>query len=68
MEPLRTTPEQVKARIDAGKIVIFVDSRREEAWDASPSKLPGAIRVSPERPLDTLNRIPKDREIVTYCT
>lgn len=68
MEPLRTTPEQVKTRIDEGKIILFIDSRREQAWEASPSKLPGAIRISPERPLDALDSIPKDREIVTYCT
>jgi len=71
MEPSKLTPDQVKAKLDAGEPVPFLDDRSPGAWDASDAKLPGAIRVPPdevERHLAEIGTIPKDATVVTSCT
>jgi hypothetical protein len=57
----------VKARLDAGEPATFLDVRGQQAWEGSPFKIRGAIRVAPaEFRVDTA--WPKDRLTVTYCT
>jgi len=71
MESSKLTPDQVKAKLDAGEPVTFLDDRSPGAWDASDAKLPGALRVPPgelERHLAELGTTPKDETVVTYCT
>jgi rhodanese-related sulfurtransferase len=72
VEPTKLTPQQVKAKLDAGERVMFLDNRSAKAWDASDVKLPGALYVPPnqvERRLGEIERaIPKDAAVVTYCT
>jgi rhodanese-related sulfurtransferase len=71
MEPRKLTPEQVKAKLDAGGPVVFLDDRSPKAWDASDAKLPGALRVPAdevEQHLSELESVPKHATVVTYCT
>lgn len=71
MEPSKLTPDQVKAKLDAGEPVTFVDVRAPKAWDASDVKIPGAIRVPPaavEQHFAELGAVPRDAIVVTYCT
>ena len=71
MRPSTLTPDQVKAKLDAGEPVTFLDDRSPKAWDASDVKLPGAVRVPPtevERHLAELDAVPRDQTVVTYCT
>jgi membrane protein DedA with SNARE-associated domain len=65
----RITPDELHLKLEAGEQVLIVDLRdaRELAGDDA-ARLPGAIHV----PLDQLESrhedIPRDREIVLYCS
>jgi rhodanese-related sulfurtransferase len=64
----RITATELKRRMDAGEDFTIVDVRNPEAWQQSDMMLPGAMRVPIDRWEENLDRIPKARPIVTYCT
>jgi rhodanese-related sulfurtransferase len=71
MEPSKLTPDQVKAKLDTGEPVTFLDDRSPKDWDASDVKIPGALRVPPaeaDQHLAELGAAPRNAIIVTYCT
>jgi membrane protein DedA with SNARE-associated domain len=64
----RIAPEELLERIGRGEELIVVDLRGSAEFEASPALLPGAIHMSPEE-LDARHQeIPRDREIILYCT
>ena len=68
MEDLLVYPQDVKADLDRGAPILFLDVRAPSSWAASHLQIPGAIRL----PLDSVeshaDQLPRDREIVAYCT
>jgi rhodanese-related sulfurtransferase len=58
----------VKARLDRGDPLVFIDARNAKAWDESQVKMPGALRVPADEVEHHLHDIPRDRPIITYCT
>ena len=50
------------------KDVVFVDARNPHAWGEAKTKLPGAIRVPANDLKSNLDKLPKGRPIVAYCT
>ena len=64
----RVEPEEVKRLLDAGDEVTIVDLRHPLDVFAEPFTLPGALRLSPEALATGHHVIPRDREIVLYCT
>jgi rhodanese-related sulfurtransferase len=68
MEATRVTVDEVKARMDRGEPVLFLDTRNPTAWSESEVKLPGALRVPADEVEQHLKEIPHDRAIFTYCT
>ena len=44
---LRIRAESVRARLEAGEPIVFLDARSQKAWDASPVKVRGAVRIRP---------------------
>ena len=44
---LRIRAAVVKARLEAGEPVRFLDARSEKAWKASTAKVRGAVRIRP---------------------
>jgi hypothetical protein len=67
-EPQRIRPEEVKRRMDNGEPVLLIDTRSEHAWNESNMKLPGALRIHYKDLEEHLDKLPRDRLIVTYCT
>ena len=64
----RITPEELWRRIEAGEDVTILDLRHASEIDADGGKVPGALRFAPQE-LDTRHReIPRDRDIILYCT
>lgn len=64
-EELRIEAETVKMRLQAGVPVTLLDMRNDDAWEANPVILPGAIRVRPANwHVDA--SWPKDRLTVVY--
>ena len=64
----RITPDELKRKIDAGEDVVVVDLRHSLDFEAEPQTIPGAIRLAPEQVEEGHSQIPRDREIVLFCT
>lgn len=64
----RITPEELLQMITAGGEVAVVDLRHELEVEHDKVKLPGAIRMTLNELDARHNEIPRDREVVLYCT
>jgi len=64
----RITPEELKAKIDNRETVAIVDLRHPLDFLPQPYTIPGAIRIPAEELERRHNEIPRDRDVVLYCT
>lgn len=64
----RITPEELKRRLDAGDVVTIVDLRHALDYEAEPMVIAGAIRLTTDELEARHGEIPRDRDIVLYCT
>ena len=64
----RLEPEELKRQLDAGEQVYIVDLRHPLELVPDPFTLPGAHHLSPEDLARRIGEIPRDRDIVLYCT
>lgn len=64
----RLEPEELKRQLDSGESVYIVDLRHPLELLPDPYTLPGALHVSPEDLAKRVGEIPRDRDIVLYCT
>jgi hypothetical protein len=64
----RIAPEEVKRMLDSGENVMILDLRHPLDSVTDPRTLPGAIRVLPEEVTGRADTLPKDEEIILYCT
>lgn len=64
----RLTPEALKEKLDAGEAVLIVDLRGPLESEAEPATLPSAIRMLPDEIECRHGEIPRDRDVVLYCT
>lgn len=62
----RITPEEVQDRIDKGDAILIVDSRSAASY--ADRHIAGAISVPAGEVSSRLYELPKDQEIVLYCT
>ncbi len=64
----RLEPDELKRQLDAGQPVYIVDLRHPLELLPDPFTLPGAVHVSPEALAARAHEIPRDRDVVLYCT
>jgi ABC-type nickel/cobalt efflux system permease component RcnA len=64
----RITPEELKRKLDGGEDVMIVDLRHSMDFEAEPHVIPGALRVGAEELEGRHHEIPRDRDIILYCT
>lgn len=64
----RITPEELKQRLDAGEDVMILDLRTPLDVAAMAYTIPGALQVAAEDLERRQSELPRDREIVVYCT
>jgi membrane protein DedA with SNARE-associated domain/rhodanese-related sulfurtransferase len=64
----RLEPEELKRLLDAGESVYIVDLRHPLELLPDPFTLPGALHLSPDDLTARHLEIPRDRDIVLYCT
>jgi len=64
----RLEPEELKRQLDSGEPVYIVDLRHPLELLPDPFTLPGALHVSPDDLTARIHEIPRDRDIVLYCT
>jgi membrane protein DedA with SNARE-associated domain/rhodanese-related sulfurtransferase len=64
----RLEPGELKQMIDAGQSVFIVDLRHPLDYLPDPRTLPGALQLTPDKLIAQADRIPRDQEIVLFCT
>ncbi len=64
----RITPEEVRQMVESGTAMVILDLRHPLDSVVDPRTLPGAIRVLPEEVTSRADTLPKDEEIILYCT
>jgi membrane protein DedA with SNARE-associated domain/rhodanese-related sulfurtransferase len=64
----RLEPEELKRQLEAGEQVYIVDLRHPLELMADPFTLPGAQHFAPDVLAQRNGEIPRDRDIVLYCT
>jgi membrane protein DedA with SNARE-associated domain/rhodanese-related sulfurtransferase len=64
----RLEPEDLKKQLDAGEKVYIVDLRHPLELLPDPFTLPGALHFSPDALAERSQEIPRDRDIVLFCT
>ncbi|HVQ30281.1 MAG TPA: VTT domain-containing protein [Vicinamibacteria bacterium] len=64
----RITPLEVKQRMDAGEPLVVVDLRGPLDFELEPQRVPGALRLSASDLETRHHEIPRDRDVVLYCT
>lgn len=64
----RVTPEEVKRLLDGGAQLYIVDLRQSLDYQSSPQMLPGALHLAAEELSNRHQEIPRDRDIILYCT
>jgi membrane protein DedA with SNARE-associated domain/rhodanese-related sulfurtransferase len=64
----RLEPAELKKQLDAGESIYIVDLRHPLELVPDPFTLPGAVHFSPDALAARHEEIPRDREVVLYCT
>ena len=64
----RIDAESVKRMLDRGEEMVIVDLRHPKAIQADPYSIVGALRMSPEELSEKHEQIPRDRDVILYCT
>jgi membrane protein DedA with SNARE-associated domain/rhodanese-related sulfurtransferase len=64
----RLEPQELKKQLDAGEPVYIVDLRHPLELLPDPFTLPGALHFSPDSLAARHLEIPRDRDIVLFCT
>lgn len=64
----RISPEELAAKLRAREPVFIVDLRHELDVQARPMMIPGAVHVTPAALEQGHTTIPRDREVVLYCS
>ena len=64
----RISPEDLKQKLDAGEPVVILDLRHPLDFLPYPQVIPGAIRFAPSELSQRQGEIPRDRDIILYCT
>ena len=64
----RLDPADLKAQLDAGESVYIIDLRHPLELLPEPFTLPGARHFSPESLAERHTEIPRDRDVVLFCT
>jgi membrane protein DedA with SNARE-associated domain len=64
----RITPEEVMARMKDGTSLLIVDLRNADHVMADGLRIPGALHMDPGELGRRHHEIPRDREIVLYCS
>jgi membrane protein DedA with SNARE-associated domain len=64
----RISPAELKRKMDAGEEIVVVDLRQSLDFDTQPTMIPGALMMRPDEIEEHHDAIPRDRDIVLYCT
>jgi Rhodanese-like domain len=64
----RITIHELKRKMDVKEKIVIIDTRKGSAWIGSLVKIKGAIHLTLDELETKINDLPKEKEIITYCT
>jgi len=64
----RMEPQELKTMMDREQPLFIVDLRHPLDYLPDPRTLPGALSLTPDKLMEESERIPRDQEIVLFCT
>ena len=64
----RITPKELMDKLTAGETISIVDLRQPMDIEAFPQMIPGALRIAMEEIEERHKEIPRDRDVVLYCS
>src|SRR5215472_1424643 len=64
----RISVQELKEKIDAGEALVIVDLRHHIDFEAEPETIPGALHMDAKELQEKNDRLPRDREVILYCT
>jgi membrane protein DedA with SNARE-associated domain/rhodanese-related sulfurtransferase len=64
----RITAAELRQRLDAGEDLVILDLRPHAALEQNPALIQGAIHLSMDDIEQRQHEIPRDREIIVYCS
>jgi membrane protein DedA with SNARE-associated domain len=64
----RITPQELMDKLTAGENMSIVDLRQPMDIEAFPQMIPGALRIAMEEIEERHGEIPRDRDVVLYCS
>jgi membrane protein DedA with SNARE-associated domain/rhodanese-related sulfurtransferase len=64
----RVPPDVLQQRLEAGENVLVLDVRHPVDFQADPHTIPGALYIPAEEVVRRHGEIPRDRDVVVYCT
>jgi membrane protein DedA with SNARE-associated domain len=64
----RITVDELKDKIDSGEELVIVDLRHSLDFEADPETIPGAFRMDAKELQENDDRLPRDRDVILYCT
>jgi membrane protein DedA with SNARE-associated domain len=64
----RITPKELMDKLTANEIISIVDLRQPMDIEAFPQMIPGALRIAMEEIEERHEEIPRDRDVVLYCS
>jgi membrane protein DedA with SNARE-associated domain len=64
----RIGADELKARIDSGETLVIVDLRHALDAEAEPETIPGALRMDAEELQNKHDWLPRDGEVILFCT
>jgi membrane protein DedA with SNARE-associated domain/rhodanese-related sulfurtransferase len=64
----RITVDELKEKMDRREDMVIVDLRHSLDFEADPETIPGAFRIDAQELREKNDKLPRDRQIVLYCT
>ena len=64
----RITPQELMDKLTAGENISIVDLRQPMDIETFPQIIPGALRIAMEEIEERHGEIPRDRDVVLYCS
>jgi membrane protein DedA with SNARE-associated domain len=64
----RITADELKEKMDTGEHLVIVDLRHPYDFEAAPETIPGAVRMDSGELEGKADQLPRDREVILYCT
>jgi rhodanese-related sulfurtransferase len=64
----RITPQELDARLQRGERIMMLDVRRRDKWAVKQGGIPGAMWIPLEEVPQRARDLPRDAQIITYCS